>query len=89
MYKQLKGYSKLNWNIPFLDPIFLFINPTFQILDEGLIKMYGNVVKVLTVSNAQYDTNIGTEELAHMEMICAIVYQLTKDVSVEELERSV
>ena len=24
-------------------------------------------------------TDIGTEELAHMEMICAIVYQLTKD----------
>ena len=25
-------------------------------------------------------TDIGTEELAHMEMICAIVYQLTKDL---------
>ena len=25
-------------------------------------------------------TDIGTEELAHMEMICAIVYQLTKFV---------
>ena len=33
-------------------------------------------------------TDIGTEELAHMEMICAIVYQLTKDMSMEELERS-
>jgi len=29
-------------------------------------------------------TDIGTEELAHMEMICAIVYQLTKDLSPEE-----
>lgn len=29
-------------------------------------------------------TDIGTEELAHMEMICAIVYQLTKNLSVEE-----
>lgn len=29
-------------------------------------------------------TDIGTEELAHMEIICAIVYQLTKDLSVEE-----
>ena len=28
------------------------------------------------------------EELAHMEMICAIVYQLTKDLSPEEIERS-
>ena len=29
-------------------------------------------------------TDIGTEELAHMEMICAMVYQLTKNLSVEE-----
>ena len=29
-------------------------------------------------------TDIGTEELAHMEMICAIVYQLTKNVTIEE-----
>ena len=33
-------------------------------------------------------TDIGTEELAHMEMICAIVYQLTKDLTPEEIERS-
>lgn len=29
-------------------------------------------------------TDIGTEELAHMEIICAIVFQLTKDLSIEE-----
>ena len=28
------------------------------------------------------------KELAHMEMVCAIVYQLTKDLSPEEIERS-
>ena len=33
-------------------------------------------------------TDIGTEELAHMEMICAIVYQLTKDLSTEEIKAS-
>ena len=33
-------------------------------------------------------TDIGTEELGHMEMICAIVYQLTKNLSPEEIERS-
>lgn len=33
-------------------------------------------------------TDIGTEELAHFEMIGAIVYQLTKDLSVEEIEAS-
>lgn len=33
-------------------------------------------------------TDIGTEELAHMEMICAIVYQLTKNLSPEEIKES-
>ncbi len=33
-------------------------------------------------------TDIGTEELAHMEMICAIVYQLTKNLSMEEIKKS-
>lgn len=31
-------------------------------------------------------TDIGTEELAHMEMVAAIVRQLTKGLSAEELE---
>ena len=31
-------------------------------------------------------TDIGTEELAHLEMICAIVYQLTKNLTPEEIE---
>lgn len=31
---------------------------------------------------------VGTNELAHMEMICAIVYQLTKDMSMEQLKES-
>ncbi len=29
-------------------------------------------------------TDIGTEELAHMEIICAMVYQLTRDVTIED-----
>ena len=29
-------------------------------------------------------TDIGTEELAHLEMICAIVYQLTKNLTPEQ-----
>ena len=33
-------------------------------------------------------TDIGTEELAHLEMICAIVYQLTKNMTMEELKAS-
>ena len=33
-------------------------------------------------------TDIGTEELAHVEMISAILYQLTKDLSMEEIKAS-
>ena len=33
-------------------------------------------------------TDIGTEELAHMEMISAIVYQLTKNLSPDEIKAS-
>lgn len=33
-------------------------------------------------------TDIATEELAHLEMVSAIVYQLTKDLSMEELKAS-
>ena len=29
-------------------------------------------------------TDIGTEELGHLEIICSMVYQLTKNLSVEE-----
>ena len=29
-------------------------------------------------------TDIGTEELAHLEIVCAIIYQLTKDISPED-----
>ena len=32
-------------------------------------------------------TDIGTEELAHFEMIGAIVYQLTRNLSMEEIEK--
>lgn len=33
-------------------------------------------------------TDIGTEELAHMEMVCAIVYQLTKNLTPEQIIES-
>ena len=32
-------------------------------------------------------TDIGTEELAHMEMVSAIVHQLTKNLSIDEIKR--
>ena len=33
-------------------------------------------------------TDVGTEELAHAEMISAMVYQLTKNMSIDEIKRS-
>ena len=33
-------------------------------------------------------TDIGTEELAHMEMICAMVHQLTRELTPEEIKKS-
>lgn len=35
-----------------------------------------------------FDASVGTEELAHVEMVSAIVYQLTKNLSIEEIKRS-
>jgi len=32
-------------------------------------------------------TDVGTEELGHLEMICAIVHQLTKDLTVDEIKK--
>ena len=33
-------------------------------------------------------TDIGTEELGHLEMVATIVHQLTRDLSMEEIEKS-
>lgn len=33
-------------------------------------------------------TDIGTEELAHVEMISAMLYQLTKELSIDEIKKS-
>ncbi len=33
-------------------------------------------------------TDIGTEELGHLEMVGAVVHQLTRDLSVEEIKRA-
>lgn len=33
-------------------------------------------------------TDIGTEELGHVEMICTMIYQLTKDATLEELKKA-
>ena len=35
-----------------------------------------------------FDTDIGTEELAHLEMVATILHQLTKNLSMEQIEEN-
>lgn len=53
---------------------------SMRYLSQRYTMPYGEVTGLLT--------DIGTEELAHMEMICTIIYQLTKDLSMEEIKAS-
>ena len=43
---------------------------------------------ICKVCSAGLLTDIGTEELAHFEMICTIVHQLTKNLTPEEIKES-
>ena len=56
------------------------LGASMRYLSQRYTMPYNEVTGILT--------DVGTEELAHMEIICAIVYQLTKDLSVEEIEKS-
>lgn len=35
-----------------------------------------------------FDDKVGTEELAHMEIVSAILYQLTRNLSIDEIKKS-
>ncbi len=53
---------------------------SLRYLNQRYAMPYGEVKGLLT--------DIGTEELAHFEMISAILYQLTKNLSIEEIKKS-
>ncbi len=53
---------------------------SLRYLSQRYTAPYKEVVGVLT--------DIGTEELAHMEMVSAIVYQLTRNLSIDEIKKS-
>ncbi|MBQ6211672.1 MAG: manganese catalase family protein [Ruminococcus sp.] len=53
---------------------------SLRYLNQRYAMPYGEVKGLLT--------DIGTEELAHFEMISVILYQLTKDLSIEEIKKS-
>lgn len=54
------------------------LGASLRYLSQRFAMPYKEVVGLLT--------DVGTEELAHLEMICTIVYQLTRDLSVEEIK---
>ena len=56
------------------------LGASMRYLNQRYSMPYREVVGMLT--------DIGTEELAHLEMIGAIVSQLTRDLSVEEIKKS-
>ena len=47
-------------------------------LSQRYAMPYRNVAGLLT--------DIGTEELAHMEIVCSIVHQLTRNLTAEKIE---
>jgi len=53
---------------------------SMRYLSQRYAAPYREVASVLT--------DIGTEELAHLEIVATIVHQLTKDLSMEEIEKS-
>lgn len=55
------------------------LGASLRYLSQRYVQPYKEVTGIMT--------DIGTEELAHMEMICAIVYQLTKDATPEEIAK--
>jgi len=55
------------------------LGASLRYLSQRIITPYDIVKGVLT--------DVGTEELGHLEMICAIVHQLTRDLTVDEIKR--
>ena len=53
---------------------------SMRYLNQRYAMPYNEVVGILT--------DVGTEELAHLEMVAAILYQLTSNLSEEEIAKS-
>lgn len=55
------------------------LGASMRYLHQRFSMPYGEIVGILT--------DVGTEELAHLEMIGAIIYQLTKNLTPEEIQK--
>lgn len=56
------------------------LSASMRYLNQRYVMPYSQVKGVLT--------DIGTEELAHMEIVSAIIYQLTKNLSMDQIKDS-
>lgn len=56
------------------------LSASLRYLNQRFVMPYGEVKGILT--------DIGTEELAHVEIISAILYQLTRNLSIKEIKDS-
>ena len=56
------------------------LGASMRYLQQRYSMPYNEVIGILT--------DVGTEELAHIEMISAIIYQLTKNLNEEEIKKS-
>ena len=92
----MEVYINIKKRAPFADALFYLgcgsyhkiqlggpdgeIGAAMRYLDQRYSMPYGKVTGILT--------DVGTEELAHMEMIAAIIYQLTRNLSEDEIKAS-
>ncbi|MED9996327.1 MAG: manganese catalase family protein [Paludibacteraceae bacterium] len=56
------------------------LGASMRYLSQRYTMPYKEVIGILT--------DVGTEELAHMEMVCAIVYQLTRNLTPEQIKEA-
>ncbi|MBQ6701392.1 MAG: manganese catalase family protein [Clostridia bacterium] len=56
------------------------LGASLRYLNQRYSMPYDEVIGILT--------DVGTEELAHMEIIAAIVHQLTRNLSIDEIKKS-
>lgn len=54
---------------------------------EQMKKQYGDDQPVISTYVYRCNPPVGTEELAHMEIVSAIIYQLTRNLNVEDLHK--
>ena len=56
------------------------LGASMRYLNQRYAMPYGEITGILT--------DVGTEELAHLEMVAAILYQLTRNISEEEIAKT-